>query len=163
MNIKLLIFNLLFGSIVLITYIYFLPKIHNLNVSFDEIWGNIKGVERNFTYFSMIISALSFIYVIYYFAINKFKNKKMITLGFIIFYIGAILWCPSLYNYFLNKNELNLLLMILTLCLTSLGILILLIYIYSLRQKYLLKIAISLFFFHVLFLDNINYSIRFLS
>lgn len=162
MNYLLLILNLTLGSVVLLTYIYFLPLLLKKKISLDEMWGNIKGRERNLTILSMIISAISFLYVIYYFTITKIKNKKLVYTAFIIFFIGAILWAPSLYNYFMNKNDLNLIIMILMLCLTTIGIILLTIYIFSLKKQYLLKLAISLFLFHVLFLDNLNYASRFI-
>lgn len=163
MNKKILIGNLLSGFLVLFTYVIFLPKILNLNISLNKIWGNIKGTQRNLTYISMIISAISFLYIFRFFTLNKIKYNKIVNIGFIIFYIGAISWAPLLYNYFLNTNETNLLLMILSLCLTTFGIILLFIYIFSLKKNYLLKIAITLFLFHVLFLDNLNFSIHYLS
>ena len=52
MNTHFLISNLIAGAIVILTYIYYLPKL-----SLDDAWGNIKGTERNLTIIYMIIAA----------------------------------------------------------------------------------------------------------
>jgi hypothetical protein len=51
--------------------------------------------------------------------------------------------------------------MYLTLCITTIGTLLLFIYIFKLKENYGIKIAITLFLFHILFLDNMNYAIKF--
>jgi hypothetical protein len=156
MNTHFLLSNIIGGLIVILTYIYYLPK-----VSLNEAWGNINGIERNLTIFYMIIATLSFLYILYYFTNNNIHKPKLLYTSIIIFFIGAILWAPLLYNYLKNKTEINLILMYLTLCITTIGTLLLFIYIFKLKQKYGLKLAITLFLFHILFLDNINYSIKF--
>ena len=156
MNTRFLLSNIIAGSIVILTYIYYLPK-----VSLNEAWGNIKGTERNLTIFYMIIATLSYLYILYHFTNNNIHKPKLLYTSIIIFFIGAILWAPLLYNYLKNKNEINLIFMYLTLCITTIGTLLLFIYIFKLKNKYGLKLAITLFLFHILFLDNINYSIKF--
>jgi hypothetical protein len=156
MNIHFLLSNIIAGSIVILTYIYYLPKL-----SLNEAWGNIKGTERNLTIFYMIIATLSYLYILYHFTNNNIHKPKLLYTSIIIFFIGAILWAPLLYNYLKNKNEINLIFMYLTLCITTIGTLLLFIYIFKLKNKYGLKLAITLFLFHILFLDNINYSIKF--
>ena len=163
MNLDLLVLNLICGSLVLLSYMYFLPLIRKNNVSLNAMWGQITGTERNLTYLSMLVSTVSFIYVLYYFTNNNIKHRKLVYLGFSLFFIGAISWAPLLYKYFLNKNETTSLLMILALCLTTMGIILLMVYIFSLEKNYLLKLAISLFGFHILFLDNLNYATRFVN
>ena len=157
MNTHFLISNLIAGAIVILTYIYYIPKL-----SLDEAWGNIKGTERKITIIYMIISALSFSYILYHYTVNKIDKPLLIYTSLVIFFIGAILWAPSLYNYFLNKTNVNLLLMYLTLCITTIGTLLLFIYIFKSKKKYGVKIAIILFLFHILFLDNLNYAIKFI-
>ena len=49
--------------------------------------------------------------------------------------------------------------MYLTLYITTIGTLLL--FIFKLKENYGIKIAITLFLFHILFLDNINYVIKF--
>ena len=64
MNTHFLISNLIAGAIVILTYIYYLPKL-----SLDDAWGNIKGTERNLTIIYMIIAALSFSYILYHYTV----------------------------------------------------------------------------------------------
>ena len=157
MNTHFLISNLIAGAIVILTYIYFLPKL-----SLDDAWGNIKGTERNLTILYMIIAALAFSYILYHYTVNKIEKPLLLYTSLIIFFIGAILWSPSLYNYVSNKTEINLILMYLTLCITTIGTLLLFIYIFKSKKNYSVKIAIILFLFHILFLDNLNYAIKFI-
>jgi len=155
MNYKFLLSNLIAGAIVILSYIYYIPK-----VSLDDAWGNITGTERNLTLLYMIVAALSFSYILYHFTINKIENPLLLNTSLVIFFVGAILWAPLLYNYLSNKTELNLILMYLTLCITTIGTLLLFIYIFKKKKNYGVKIAIILFLFHILFLDNLNYAVK---
>lgn len=157
MNTFFLISNLIAGAIVILTYLYYLPKL-----SLDDAWGNIKGTERNLTIIYMIIAALAFSYILYHYTVNKIEKSLLLYTSLVIFFIGAILWAPLLYNYFSNKTEINLILMYLTLCITTIGTLLLFIYIFKTKKNYGVKIAITLFLFHILFLDNLNYAIKFI-
>ena len=157
MNSKFLLSNLIAGAIVILTYIYFLPKL-----SIDDAWGNIKGLERNLTMLYLIVAALSFSYILYHYTVNKIEKPLFLYTSLVIFFIGAILWTPLLYNYFSNKTELNLILMYLTLCITTIGTLLLFIYIFKSKKNYGVKLAIILFLFHILFLDNLNYAVKFI-
>ena len=157
MNTHFLISNLIAGAIVILTYIYYLPKL-----SLDDAWGNIKGTERNLTIIYMIIAALSFSYILYHYTVNKIEKSLLLYTSLVIFFVGAILWAPLLYNYFSNKTDINLILMYLTLCITTIGTLLLFIYIFKSKKNYGVKIAIILFLFHILFLDNLNYAIKFI-
>jgi len=157
MNTFFLISNLIAGAIVILTYIYYIPKL-----SLDDAWGNIKGTERNLTIIYMIIAALAFSYILYHYTVNKIENPLLLYTSLVIFFIGAILWAPLLYNYFSNKTEINLILIYLTLCITTIGTLLLFIYIFKTKKIYGVKIAITLFLFHILFLDNLNYAIKFI-
>ena len=163
MDLKLLVLNIVAGSLVLLSYIYYLPLIRKNNVSLDAMWGQIKGTERNLTYISMLVSTGAFLYVLHHFVTKKVKNKKIVYLGYIIFFIGAISWAPLLYYYFLNKNQCRALLMFMALCVTSVGVIILLASIYSQKNNYILLGVFSLFFFHIIYLDNINYGSRFIN
>jgi len=157
MNTHFLFSNLIAGAIVILTYLYYLPKL-----SLDDAWGNIKGTERNLTIIYMIIAALAFSYILYHYTVNKIEKPLLLYTSLVIFFIGSILWAPILYNYFSNKTEINLILMYLTLCITTIGTLLLFIYIFKTKKNYGVKIAITLFLFHILFLDNLNYAIKFI-
>jgi len=157
MNTSFLISNLIAGAIVILTYLYYIPKLY-----LDDAWGNIKGYERKLTIIYMIIAALSFCYILYHYTVNKIEKQILLYTSLVIFFIGAILWAPLLYNYFSNKTEINLILMYLSLCITTIGALLLFIYIFKTKKNYGVKIAITLFLFHILFLDNLNYAIKFI-
>lgn len=164
MDLKLLILNVIAGSLVILSYIYYLPLIRKNNVSLNAMWGQIKGIERDLTYVSMIASAFAFLYVLYHFVTKKKDNKKIVYLGYIIFFIGAISWAPLLYYYFLNKNEFRAFLMFMALCVTSVGVIIILASLYSQeKNNYVLLTVFSVFFFHIIYLDNINYGSRFIN
>jgi hypothetical protein len=66
MDTKLLSINVLFGVIVLYTYFKYLGDSLKIGVKVDELWGNIKGNYRNVYYISLVISALSYLYLCYY-------------------------------------------------------------------------------------------------
>ena len=87
MNTHFLLSNLIAGAIVILTYIYYLPKL-----SLDEAWGNIKGNERNFTIIYMIVAAISFSYILYHFTITKINKSTLLYTSLIIFFIGVKLF-----------------------------------------------------------------------
>ena len=161
MDTNLLSINVLFGVIVLYTYFKYLGDSLKIGVKVDELWGNIKGNYRNVYYISMVISALSYLYLCYYLICLDKKihnNKNIIYIGTILFFIGASLWAPFVYNHF--KNNLNKIFIYLSLCLTTCGIILLFIHIMN-NGNLFSKICISLFLFHVLILDNLIWSIKF--
>ena len=164
MDLKLLILNIVGGFLVILSYLIFLPLIRKNNVSLDAMWGQIKGIERDLTYVSMIASAIAFLYVLHHMITKKRKNTKTLYLGFTVFFIGAILWAPLLYYYFLNKSQFRASLMVTALCVTSLGAILILLSLYCQeRTNYVLLAVYSIFFFHILYLDNVNYGSRFIN
>ena len=158
MNKNILFLNIVCGSIVIFTYFKYLGGAIQKKIPVDKLWSNIKGNYRNLYYISMIISTFSYLYLLYYFTFINKKNSKYIGLSMIVFFIGAILWAPFLYYHFIHN--LDKIFVYLALCLTSIGIILIFIYTMS-KGNTISKVCISLFLFHVLFLDNLIWSIKF--
>ena len=129
MNYKLLFSNLLLGPIVIFTYFKYLGGAMNKGVTSDQLWGNIKGNNRNIYYGSMVLATISYLYMSYYLIFKKKEKDILPLIGTIVFFIGAISWAPLLYSNFIKK--LSKIFTYLSLSITSLGIIIL--------SSYLLK------------------------
>lgn len=158
MNKNLLITNLTGGPLVLFTYYKYLGGAIEKGITSDQLWANIKGKNRNFYYLSMLLSTVSYLYLFYFLVFKNQDKSQKALIGTIIFFIGASLWAPFLYNHFVNK--INKTYTYLSLSLTSVGILILFLYLMK-KEDIMSKIAISIFLFHILVLDNIIWSINF--
>jgi len=160
MDIKLLICNIVFGILVIFTYVKFLGDSLKNNVTGDQLWANIKGPYRIIYYISMILAALSYMYFTYWIIFKRPSedNNLLVWIGTILFFVGACLWAPSLYYHFI-KN-LNKVFVYLTLGLTSIGIILLTIYLMD-KGDMISKICVSVFLYHVLIMDNIIWSIKF--
>ena len=157
---QLLAFIAVGGSIVLASYYYYLPALMNEGISLDKLWGNIKGNTRQFYLTSMIISTISFFYMTWVLVTSKMSATQtaLVWSGLLIFFVGAALWTPFLATYF--RKQTNQVPMYAMLGLTTLGIMLLFIHFMSV-PGILSKIAVSLFLFHILILDNSNYAIQF--
>lgn len=155
-NYELLTINLFIGGLVLLSYKYLGDAIDN-GITVDQLWGNITGNFRMLYWISICIAAICYCYVIYYTTVNK-DNNDLLYYGTILFLIGAMLWAPLLYGYFVNN--ISNVYTILSLCLVSMGIILLTIYLYT-KGNLISKIAITYFLFHVLVMDNIIWSIMF--
>ena len=157
MDIKLLTLNIIFGSVVIYTYFRYLGGALQKGITSNQLWADIRGNYRNLYYLSMLLSTISYLYLLYYLVKNQ-KGNKIVYTGTLIFFIGASLWAPFLYSYFVNK--INKVFIYLSLCLTTVGIILLSIYLMS-KGNFLSKICISIFLFHILILDNLIWSIKF--
>ena len=106
----------------------------------------------------MLLSTISYLYLFYFLVFkNKDKSNKPL-LGTIIFFIGASLWAPFLFNHFVNK--LSKIFIYLSLSLTSIGIIIKFIYLIN-KGNIISKVSIFIFLTHILLLDNIIWSYNF--
>ena len=158
MNRKLLISNLIGGPLVLFTYFSYLGGALQKGVTTDQLWANIKGGNRNIYFISMILSTISYLYLLYFLIFkNEIKDNKVL-IGTIIFFIGASTWAPFLYHNFISK--ISKIFTYLSLTLTSFGIILIFKYL-MMKGDTASKISISIFLIHVLLLDNIIWSINF--
>ena len=158
MNKNLLILNLIGGPLVLFTYYKYIGGAIKKGVKSNLLWANIKGNNRNLYYISMLLSTISYLYLFYFLVFkNKDKSNKPL-LGTIIFFIGASLWAPFLFNHFVNK--LSKIFIYLSLSLTSIGIIIKFIYLIN-KGNIISKVSIFIFLTHILLLDNIIWSYNF--
>jgi hypothetical protein len=157
---RLLTFIAVGGSIVLASYYYYLPALMKDGISLDKLWGNIKGNTRQFYLASMILSSISFFYMTWVLVTSNLSASQsaLVWSGLLIFFIGSSLWTPFLATYF--RKQTNQVPMYAMLGLTTLGIMLLFIHFMS-SPGILSKVAVSLFLFHILILDNTNYAIQF--
>lgn len=106
----------------------------------------------------MLLCVISYLYIIYYLIFIDKEKHTLVLWGSILFFMGAILWTPFLYHYFINNMEK--IYIYLALCLTSIGIILLFIYLMN-KGNMISKICIGIFLFHILILDNLIWSIKF--
>ena len=157
-DIRLLFVNIILGIFIIYSYYRYLGGKIKKKISADKLWANIKGYKRNIYYLFMIISTISYLYLIFYLVFINKNNRFYIILSTLIFLVGTSLWAPLLYYHFIYN--LNKIYVYLSLCISSVGIILLFIYIMS-KGNLLSKIFISLFLFNVLILENIIWSINF--
>ena len=139
------------GLSVLASYVITLPRATK-TMSANYLWAGIGGIARSLTIASMFVTAAAFLYAYYH--LRK-DTSPVVTVGFLAFLVGAVLWAP-----FLTKNKK--ILTIGALSLTSLGALLLLVYTFVEYQSPLLKVAVAYIFFHVFALDNLHWGYKFL-
>lgn len=142
--------NVVLGVTVLLSYVITLPPAMQ-TMSANYLWAGIIGTSRSLTIVSMFITAIAYLYTYYYL---RTESSMIVTIGFLLFLIGATLWAPMLT---LNKKFLTLG----ALTMTSIGILVLLIFIFLKFDSLPLKIAIVYVFFHVFVLDNLHWGYKF--
>ena len=160
--------NTILGAILLFSYYYFI-KI-NQNIA-NKLWGNIKGLERNLTIISGIITSVLYLVLIYYFSFsfkksnynNKLVNK--IVKYQILLIIISMFWLPLSIEYIKNKNIILKFSIILTLFLVALFAFLILYNLLKVNDNKLIKklalFAAFMLFFHTFFLDFINWNLKF--
>ena len=143
--------NIVLGLGVLLSYIITLPPAMK-RMSVDYLWAGIRGTARTLTIASMVVTAIAYLYAYYHL---RTESSYVVTIGFVLFLVGAVLWAPFLIQ---NKKVLT----IGALTLTSIGALVLVLYTFSNSKSVLLKTAIVYVLFHVLVLDNVHWGYKFL-
>jgi hypothetical protein len=160
--------NTILGAILLFSYYYFIninPKIVN------KLWGSIKGLERNLTIISGIVTSLLYLVLIYYlsfsFKKSNYNNKLIneIVTYQILLIIISMFWLPLSIEYIKNKNILLKFSIILTLFLVAIFAFIIFYKLLNIEDNKLIKklalFAAFMLFFHTFFLDFINWNIKF--
>ena len=94
-NINLFIINLIFGFLILLSYIILIPLILKKGIKMNRLWGGITGNYRIMYYISILITAISYIYIIYRYSKIEIINNKLIYTGTIIFLVSSIAWTLS--------------------------------------------------------------------
>ena len=158
MELKLLFINILLGFFVIYGYFKYLGGALKKGITSDQLWANIRGNYRNLYYISMLLSTLSYLYLLYYFVFITKENNNIVYIGTLIFFIGANLWAPTLFHHLINNQEK--VFIYISLCLTTIGIILLFIHLMN-KGNLISKICISIFLFHILILDNLIWSIKF--
>ena len=65
MDIKLLTLNIIFGSVVIYTYFKYLGGALQKGITSNQLWADIRGNYRNLYYLSMLLSTISYLYLLY--------------------------------------------------------------------------------------------------
>lgn len=160
--------NTILGAILLFSYYYFIninPKITN------KLWGSIKGLERNITIISGIVTSILYLVLIYYFSFSFKKtndNNKLINEIItyqILLIIISMFWLPLSIEYIKNKSALLKFSIILTLFLVAIFAFMIFYKLLNIEDDKLIKklalFAAFMLFFHTFFLDFINWNIKF--
>lgn len=143
--------TIVLGLSVLLSYGIILPPAIK-RMSADYLWAGIRGTARTLTVASMFLTAIAYLYAYYHL---RTESSYVVTIGFVLFLVGAVLWAP-----FLTQNKKVLTIGALTL--TSIGALILVLYTFFNSESVLLKVAVVYVFFHVFVLDNVHWGYKFL-
>ena len=160
--------NTILGAILLFSYYYFIninPKITN------KLWGSIKGLERNITIISGIVTSILYLVLIYYFSFSFKKsndNNKLINEIItyqILLIIISMFWLPLSIEYIKNKSAFLKFSIILTLFLVAIFAFMIFYKLLNIEDDKLIKklalFAAFMLFFHTFFLDFINWNIKF--
>ena len=154
------------GIILLYSYYYY--AINNSNVL--KLWGKIKNNLLNIYYLSMIISAVSFLFLLTYLGISNNLTKDEINklfIGIIFIIIFSIFWMPLSLQYLKNRDFYTKFLIYLVLFIVSLSsfyVLITLNNIIDNKNKIFKNVAfygMIYFFIHVFFFDFILWTHNF--
>ena len=143
--------NIILGLGVLLSYVIILPPAMK-RMSADYLWAGIRGKARTLTVSSMLLTAIAYLYAYYHL---RTEPSTTVTMGFVLFLVGALLWAP-----FLAKN--NKIMTMGALTLTSIGALVLVFYTFYNFDSALLRAAVLHIFFHVFVLDNLHWGYKFL-
>ncbi len=158
-NINLFIINLIFGFLILLSYIILIPLILKKGIKMNRLWGGITGNYRIMYYISILITAISYIYIIYRYSKIEIINNKLIYTGTIIFLVSSIAWTLSLYGYFVKKMSVMLISMCLNFVVVGTSLILIQSFLYN--KELILKICSVILLFQTLIMDGIIYSISF--
>jgi cytochrome bd-type quinol oxidase subunit 2 len=166
MNKLVLFTNVIFGILLLFSY-YFIGK-QNIN-KVEQLWGNIKNLERKMTIFSMILTGLLYLFVLNYLVfhtsnINQSKITNIVKYQAILI-LTSMLWMPLSIQYLNEKKFITKIAIILILFVVSMCALAVFYNIYKLNDKSKFKtmalIGSFMLFFHTFFLDFLNWNYNF--
>lgn len=143
--------TIVLGLSVLLSYVITLPPAIK-RMSANYLWAGIRGTARTLTIVSMFLTAMAYLYAYYHL---RTESSYIVTVGFVLFLVGAVLWAP-----FLTQN--NKFMTMSALTLTSIGALVLVLYTFFNSGSVLLKVAVVYVFFHVFVLDNVHWGYKFL-
>lgn len=143
--------TIVLGLSVLLSYVITLPPAIK-RMSANYLWAGIRGTTRTLTIVSMFLTAMAYLYAYYHL---RTESSYIVTVGFVLFLVGAVLWAPILTqnNKFMTMSALTL---------TSIGALVLVLYTFFNSDSVLLKVAVVYVFFHVFVLDNVHWGYKFL-
>jgi|SaaInlStandDraft_2_1057019.scaffolds.fasta_scaffold154410_1 hypothetical protein len=104
MNYGILLANVVLGTILLYSY-YYLGS--NNSGVVEKLWGRIRGNLRNFYLFSMLVTLIGYLLMLY-FLVFRVKNNNELLNEILVFQIIVIvismLWMPLSIKYLTNKN-----------------------------------------------------------
>ena len=172
-KIVLLIINLVFGSMVLLSYYLGVNKIKNQGQDPMILWGAVPETLQPFIVACMFLGAIGYFFFTYNFLVNvdpdkvlflnKFKYWTLYVLYLLVF-IPSMLWIYQTINYIDSGTQLDWIITVSLLFTVAIASIFLLLFTIDLRVEnkfmYLASvIGASLFTFHTLFLDGLVWTI----
>lgn len=157
----------LLGAILLLTYYNF---IHSGIDNAELLWGRIKDNLRKMYYVSMLITAISFILILYYLFLTNsldYNNSLQILMTICAIIILSMFWMPISLKYLIVKLDKYKILITAILFFVALASLLLAIELYKINekkyktQKNIAFAAAIYFFFHTFVLDTIVWTQHF--
>lgn len=158
--------NGILGLLLIASYVYF--GMENKKIV-NKLWGNIKGIKRKITIASILITALFYLFTIYYIsfktsALDQEKIKNIILYQAILI-LASMLWMPLSIKYLNKQEELTKVAIILILFVVAMSALAIFYNIFKLNDsgkfKNLALVGAGLLFLHTFFLDFLDWNYNF--
>ena len=159
---------IIMGTLVILSYMVLLPRV-NTQKDINALWFGIRGHLRYFYYVSIGISAIAFVINTIWLLMNPIHLHKM-WMPYFVFLIGAIGWSMTLWfwgnytsrHYFVWNIVLKVF-VVLALVVTSVGACGMLYQAIRNRFNTWIIMMYAYICFHVIVLDNIGWTIHFLT
>lgn len=166
MNSFALTVNGVLGLLLLASYVYFVMENKKI---VNKLWGNIKGIKRNLTISSIVITTLFYLFTIYYIsfktsALDQEKIKNIVMYQAILI-LASMLWMPLSIKYLNKQEELTKVGIILILFVVAMCALAIFYNIFKLNDsgkfKNLALLGAGLLFLHTFLLDFLDWNYNF--
>ena len=172
-KITLILINIIFGSLVLLSYYKGLNKEPELSL---KLWGGVPKILQPYIVASMFISALGYFFFTINFLINtdpqhiKFLGKFnfwYLHIIYLMILIPSAMWIDLTFTYMKTDNTIDWYYVISTLyCVAIFSIILLLFtvdtYVNNSSWLYMVSVfGVSIFTFHTLFLDGLIWTVFF--
>ena len=174
-KIILLLINIIFGSMVLLSYYFGLNKLKSLGKDSMLLWGGIPEILQPIIVSFMFLGAIGYFFFTYNFLINvdpdevlflnRFKYWTLHILYLLIF-IPSMLWICQTINYMDSGSQIDWIITVIILFTVAIASVILFLFTIDLKidNKFMYLASVigaALFTFHTLFLDGLIWTIFF--
>ena len=165
-KVALILINVIFGSMVLLSYYNGLTKEPQLSA---KLWGGVPSILHPIIITFMFISAVGYFFFTYNFLFNVDANKIFflnrfnywsLHILYLLILIPSMLWIKLTFKYMMSGNSLDWIFVVIAL--SSVAIASIFLFLFTIDLNMIAKpfiyltsiIGVSIFTFHTLFLDG---------